>query len=64
MECKWFQICPMKILYEKGKLDKIWVDRYCKGNWQKCIRFKMEENGEYHSDLMLPDGSIMGNLKK
>jgi len=31
--CKWYPVCPMKRFYEKGKLDKKWIERYCKGNW-------------------------------
>ena len=63
MECKWYQVCPMKRFYENGKLDKQWIDNYCHGNWKICIRFKMEENGEYHQDWMLPDGSLDEKLK-
>ena len=53
----------MKRFYEKGKLDKKWIERYCKGNWKSCIRYQMEENGEPHPDWMLPDGTIDENLK-
>ena len=63
MECKWYQVCPMKRFYEKGRLDKIWVDDYCNNKRKKCIRYKMEEKGEYHPNYMLPDGSIRKDLK-
>ena len=43
-DCKWYQVCPMKFFYEKGKLDKKWIELYCKGNWQDCVRFYNEEN--------------------
>ena len=62
-ECKWYAACPMKRYFESGVLDKFWIDEYCKGDWNKCIRYKMEENGEYHPDWMLPDGSIDNKLK-
>ncbi len=32
MECKWYQVCPMKRSYKNGKLDKQWIDNYCNGN--------------------------------
>jgi DNA polymerase len=48
----------MKRYYEKGLLDKKWVELYCKGNWEGCIRYHMEENGEPHPDYMLPDGTL------
>ncbi len=57
-ECKWFQVCPMKYFYEKGKLDKKWIENYCYGNWQDCVRFHKEENGIYHPDNMLPNGEV------
>ena len=57
-ECKWYQVCPMKFFYEQGKLDKKWIENYCKGNWENCVRFFKEENGIYHPDNMLPNGEI------
>ena len=60
--CKWFSVCPMRKFYEEGKLDKKWIDSYCKGNWSACVRFQMEEKGEFHPDNMLPDGSIEEKL--
>ncbi len=57
-ECKWFSVCPMKRFYEQGKLDKKWIEKYCKGDWSSCVRYRMEERGEYHPDSMLPDGTI------
>lgn len=62
-ECKWYPVCPMKYFYEAGKLDEKWINNYCHGNWLKCIRYQLEETGQYHPDSMLPDGSIDENLK-
>ncbi len=53
----------MKVYYEAGKLDRKWVETYCWGDWEKCIRYQMEERGEWHPDWMLPDGSIDEGLK-
>ncbi|MCF8360687.1 MAG: uracil-DNA glycosylase [Prolixibacteraceae bacterium] len=61
-ECKWHQVCPIKSYYEQGKLDKKWIEQYCKGDWKSCVRFQMEERGQYHPDNMLPDGSIDESL--
>ncbi|MFP3860959.1 MAG: uracil-DNA glycosylase [Bacteroidales bacterium] len=60
--CKWFNSCPVKTFYEQGKLTKYWIDRYCKGDWETCKRFQMEEKKQYHPDNMLPDGSFDYNL--
>jgi len=53
----------MKRFFEEGKLEKKWIDGYCKGNYHRCIRRKMEEEGRYHPDNMLPDGTINEELK-
>jgi len=62
-ECKWYSACPMKRYYEAGFLDRKWVELYCKGNWSECVRYKMEEGGQYHPDWMLPDGSYDERLR-
>ncbi len=61
--CKWYLVCPMKRFYEKGVLDARWIELYCKGDWESCIRYQMEERGEYHPDYMLPDGSFDEKLR-
>ena len=58
MDCKWNNNCPMKRYYENGLLNKRWIELYCKVDWEKCIRYNMEENCEPHLDHMLPDGTI------
>jgi len=62
--CKWYNICPMKRYFKEGKSDIEWVKEYYWGNYQHCIRRKMEEEGKYHHDNMLPDGTIDKKLKK
>jgi hypothetical protein len=61
--CQWFEVCPLKRLYEQGKLNKSWIDNYCRGDYKKCVRRKMEDEGMFHSDNMLPDGTIDRSLK-
>jgi len=58
-ECKWYPVCPMKYFYERGRLEKRWVERYCHGDRLSCRRYQMEERGEYHSDYLLPDGTFL-----
>ncbi len=60
--CKWFPICPMKQLYETNRLERKWIERFCKGDWESCVRYQMEQKGLYHPDTMLPDGTILKNL--
>ena len=63
-DCKWFPMCPMKWFYEEGRLNRKWIELYCKGLWSTCVRYQMEENGSYHPDWMLPDGSLDDKLKQ
>ena len=53
----------MKRYYENGLLEKRWVENYCWSSWEKCVRYQLEEKGEYHPDWMLPDGSLDTSLK-
>jgi len=53
----------MKRFYEEGKIEASWILKYCKGDFDKCVRKKMEENGDYHPDNMLPSGEIRKDLK-
>lgn len=62
-DCKWYPLCPMKRFLENGKLKRKWIELYCKGDWESCIRYQMEERGEYHPDCMLPDGTIDEKLR-
>lgn len=62
-ECGWFPLCPMKRYYDRGALEYRWIEEYCRGEWTRCARFRMEERGEYHPDCMLPDGSLDPGLE-
>ena len=61
--CKWFPVCPMKRFWESGRLDRKWIESYCKGDWMSCIRYRLEEKGQNHPDNMLPDGTISYELQ-
>ena len=53
----------MKYYFGKGILDEKWIRDYCHGDWEKCVRYQMEERGQYHPDWMLPDGTVKDELK-
>jgi len=61
--CRWYHCCPMKRFTEQGKLERCWIENYCLVGNRDCIRFQMEEKGEYHPDNMLPNGEIRAGLK-
>ena len=56
--CKWYEVCPIRTFYEQGKLNKKWIDQYCRGDWESCQRYQREENNIPHRDNLLPDGNI------
>jgi DNA polymerase len=57
-DCKWYPTCPMNAYTRMGRLDRKWTELYCRGDWESCVRYGMEERGEPHPDWMLPDGTI------
>lgn len=60
--CNWFYACPLKRFYEQGRIDKKWIENYCKGDYSLCVRRKLEDEGVYHPDNMMPDGKIDESL--
>lgn len=62
-ECNWFQVCPLKRYTERGVLPEHWIEEYCRGDWNRCARYRMEERGEWHPARMLPDGSLGCDLE-
>ena len=65
MVCKWFDICPLRRLEEKGKISDKWKKEYCSSekNWLNCKRYQFEAKGKYHPDNMLPNGKIDEKLE-
>ena len=61
--CKWYITCPIKYFTDKGKLESYWVGNYCLKSNKNCVRYHLEESGEYHPDNMLPDVTIREGLK-
>ena len=62
--CKWHLSCPMRSFYKNGDLDRKWIEKYCRGDWESCKRYQLEEEGKHHPDWMLPDGTISERLKQ
>ncbi len=64
MTCKWISVCPLRELEKKKEINSRWKKNYCEsdGNWKSCERFKLEEKGIYHENI-LPDGSKIGRNK-
>ncbi len=62
-ECVWFPVCPMRRAWEAGRLEQRFIDAYCRGDFEQCVRFQMEERGEPHPDWMRQDGVMDERLK-
>jgi hypothetical protein len=62
MTCRWYQVCPIKRLTDRGLIEAHWTRDYCLRGNTACVRFQMEAVGEPHPDNMMPDGSIRPDL--
>ena len=60
--CKWYLGCPIKFYVDHGTLDPKWIENYCLVGNKDCMRYQMEETGEYHPNNMLPNGVIKKDL--
>jgi hypothetical protein len=63
--CRWYnETSGMKRAYDKGLLEKKWIEAYCRNGGQDCVRKKrFEEEGYVSPDYVLPDGSVDEKLK-
>ena len=63
--CIWYnETSAIKRAYEKGLLDKKWVENYCWNGGEGCVRKKrFEKEGYVSPDYILPDGSEDEKLK-
>ena len=61
--CKYYWVCPIRMFYEEGKLDKKWIENYCFRGGENCKRRELEDQGIPHPDNMLPNGDIDENLE-
>jgi uracil-DNA glycosylase family 4 len=55
--CKWYPLCPMKRLYKRGELDRQWIELFCKGDWESCFKYQMEEHGGHYPDSGSPNAN-------
>jgi hypothetical protein len=63
--CKWYnETSGMKRAYDKGLLNKKWIEDYCWNGGKGCIRKKrFEAEGYVSPDYVLPDGTEDEKLK-
>jgi len=59
MRCKWYSVCPMRRFEREGRIGNEWNRKYCSGNYEACVRYRKEEAGIPHQDILLPDGSFL-----
>jgi hypothetical protein len=57
--CKYFDVCPLRRFEKDGKIDSSWRETYCLHKFLECKRFQQGEKGIPHSDVMLPDGTVL-----
>ena len=57
--CKWYSVCPMRRFFERGRLERKWIIEYCRGDYKRCVRYRLEEAGTPHPDNLLPNGEMI-----
>jgi DNA polymerase len=62
--CKWYPLCSMKQLYKRGELDREWIELFCKGDWESCFMYQMEEHGEHYPDSGSPNANPGQDIDK
>ena len=64
--CRWYdQTSGIKRAYDKGMIDKSWIDDYCLNGGENCVRKRrFEIEGYVSPDYVLPDGTVDERLKK
>ena len=64
--CKWYNgTSGMKRAYDRGLLDKKWIEDYCLNGGKECVRKRrFEQMSQYPQQYVLPDGTVDENLKK
>ncbi len=61
--CIWYDVCPMETYTKQGKLERYWIENYCLVDHHRhCLRYRMEQQGQYHPDNMLPNGETRKDL--
>ena len=66
MPCPKIERCP---LYPELKLElslRIWQSKFCntEGEYKGCARYKLSKSGEMPDPRLMPNGDLLGNLKK
>ena len=51
-------------IYKKEGLSRRWTELYCKGDWESCIGYQMEERSELHLEASNLDGTLDEKLHK
>jgi hypothetical protein len=64
--CRWYdESSAIKRAYDKGLIDKKWVENYCWNNGKNCVRkTRFEKEGYISPDYVLPDGTEDPKLKE
>jgi hypothetical protein len=65
MRCRWYNTTSgVKLAYDRGFIEKHWVEDYCFNGGRNCVRKQCFESEGYVSpDYILPDGSIAEEVK-
>lgn len=63
-ECLFLSSCPFFETLSLPTSAEILKVQYCRGDYQKCTRYKLKSTGKQPSSDMWPDGSIRKSRKR
>ena len=52
--CEYLPRCPVFARFK----NSVWVELYCRSDFEKCERFKLVRKGQRPPDAMLPNGAL------
>ncbi len=62
VECKHLQHCPIFARFKNDGGKAVWLELYCRSNFEDCERFKIRSAGGDPPVTMLPNGSHVAHL--
>ncbi|ADB58121.1 hypothetical protein [Archaeoglobus profundus] len=59
VECPYLQNCPFFNRLQLSATAEMLKERYCKGNFENCARYKLRKDGKPVPDNLWPNGKML-----
>ena len=66
MACPKTERCPLYPEFKLGSSLRIWQTHFCNtdAEYERCQRYIMSESGQMPNPRMLPNGEMLGSIKR